>query len=59
MQIAWVTGLAPASTLERAVMAYGNEARLEFVYCDPCLLATVKPASERECNVDAAVGTSN
>jgi len=46
MQVAQVTSLAPVSTLERPVMAYGNEAQLEFVHCDPCLLATVKPASE-------------
>ena len=54
IQVVWITDLAPVSMLERPVMAYGNEAELEFVYCDPCLLATVKPANERECNTDAA-----
>ena len=54
MEVVWITRLAPASTLERPAMAYGNEAELEIVYCDPCLLAKVKPASERECDADVA-----
>ena len=40
-------------------MAYGNEAQLEFVYCDPCLLATVKPANERESDTEMVAGTAN
>ena len=57
-QVVWITPLAPLSTLERPVMAYGNEAELEFVYCDPCFLATVKPASERESEMDTAIETT-
>lgn len=57
IQVVWITGLAPVSTLERPVMTYGNEAQLEFVYCDPCLLATVKPAGEREKGAVTEVGT--
>ena len=57
-QVVWITPLAPVSTLERPVMAYGNEAELEFVNCDPCLLATVKPASERESEMDTAIETT-
>jgi hypothetical protein len=58
MQAVWVANLASASTLERPVMTYRNEVQLEFVYCDPCLLATVKPVSERECDMDAAAETT-
>ena len=58
IQVIWITSLAPVSTLERPVMAYGNEAQLEFVYCDPCMLATVKPASEREGDTDTPMGTA-
>ena len=57
-QIVWITPLAPVSTLERPVMAYGNEAELEFVYCDSCFLATVKPASERESEMVTAIETT-
>ena len=39
-------------------MTYGNEAQLEFAYCDLCLLAAVKPVSERECDMDAAGETT-
>ena len=49
MQVTWITDLTPASTLEGPIIVYGNEAELKFVYCDPCLLATVKPASQRGC----------
>jgi hypothetical protein len=58
MRVVWVADLASANTLEGPVMTYGNEAQLEFVYCDPCLLATVKPVSERECDMDAAGETT-
>ena len=54
MQVIWITDFAPVSTLEGPIMVYGNQAQMEFVYCDPCLLATVKPASERECGMDTA-----
>jgi len=59
MQVVWVTPLAPASTLEHPILVYGNEAQLEFIYCDPCLLATVKPASERGCGMDVAEETTD
>lgn len=58
MQVVWVTALAPVSTLERPVMAYGNEAQMEFVYCDPCLLATVAPMNKRERGIDVVEGRS-
>ena len=47
MQVTWVSGLASVGTLAQPIMTYGNEGQMTFVYCDPCLLATVKPASER------------
>ena len=58
MEVVWIINLCPASTLERPVMAYGNEAELEFVYCDPCLLATVKPVKRRKSDTGAAAETS-
>ena len=59
MQVLRVTSLTPASTLEQPVVDYGNEFQLEFVHYDPRLLPTVKPGSERECDMEAVKETAD
>ena len=59
IQCIWVTGLTPVSTPERQIVVCGGEAQVEFLYCNPCLPATVKPTSERQCDVGVAKETAD
>lgn len=45
--IMWVKPLAKTNTFSSSYLHYGNEASLEYVYGEICLVATVLPAKER------------
>ena len=58
IQVVRVTGFTPVSAIERLVIVYGNEVQLEFVYYNRYLLATVKPESDHECDMEAVEETA-
>ena len=46
-QITWVTPFGKGDCLRDVGMAYGNETSVEYIYCSPCLIVPIAPASDR------------
>ena len=46
-QITWVTPFKEGNQLKDAATTYGNEFTVDFVYCSPCLIVPIAPASDR------------
>ena len=47
-QLTWLTDFAKSTNeLKDRVLAYGNEVTVGFVYCSPCLIVRIDPASYR------------
>jgi len=47
MQITWVTPFKEGNNLRDVVTAYGNQVAVDYIYCSPCLIIPIDPASER------------
>lgn len=59
MQVVWLNSLTYASRPEEPVLLPSSVLRLDIIYCDPCFLATVKPARERASGMDVVRKTSD
>jgi len=46
-QITWVAPFKEGNILKDVATAYGNEFAVDFVYCSPCLIVPIVPASDR------------
>ena len=47
-QLTWLTDFSKsANALEDAVVSYGNDATVKHIYCSPCLIVRIGPASDR------------
>ena len=47
-QLTWLTDFSEsANELKDIALAYGNDVSVGFVYCSPCLIVQVNPASDR------------
>jgi len=46
-QITWVAPFKEWIILKDLAMAYGNEVAAEYIYCSPCLIVPIGPASDR------------
>jgi len=46
-QITWVAPFKEGIRLKDAATAYGNQFAMDFVYCSPCLIVPIDPASDR------------
>lgn len=46
-RVAWISPFSEQNRLRDITMAYGNEVSVGYVYCSPCLIAHVPPASDR------------
>ena len=47
-QVTWLTDFAESpNKLVDVGVSYGNEATANFVYCSPCLIVPISPASSR------------
>ena len=46
-QITWVTPFREGNNLRDVAMAYGNQLAVDYVYCSPCLIVPIAPASDR------------
>ena len=46
-QITWVAPFKKGNTLRDVATAYGNEVSVDFIYCSPCLIVPIGPASDR------------
>jgi len=46
-QITWVAPFKVGNPLKDVVVAYGNEVSVGFIYCSPCLIVPIDPASDR------------
>jgi len=47
MQITWVAPFEEGNNLRDVVTAYGNQVAVDYIYCSPCLIVPIDPASER------------
>ena len=47
MQITWVARFKEGNNLREVIAAYGNQVAVDYIYCSPCLIVPVDPASER------------
>jgi len=47
MQITWVAPFKEGNNLRDVVTAYGNQVAVDYIYCSPCLIVPIDPASER------------
>ena len=46
-QITWVTPFREGNNLRDVATAYGNQMAVDYVYCSPCLVVRIAPASGR------------
>jgi len=46
-RITWISPFNGRNQLKDFTMAYGNEVSVGYIYCSPCLIAHVPPASDR------------
>lgn len=46
-RITWISPFNGRNQLRDFTMAYGNEVSVGYIYCSPCLIARVPPASDR------------
>jgi len=46
-QIIWVAPFKEGNRLKDVATAYGNQVATDFVYCSPCLIVPIDPASDR------------
>jgi len=46
-QITWVAPFKEGIRLKDVATAYGNQYAMDFVYCSPCLIVPIDPASDR------------
>ena len=47
MQITWIAPFKEENNLRDVVTAYGNQVAVDYIYCSPCLIVPIDPASER------------
>ena len=47
MQITWVAPFKEGNNLRDVVTAYGNQVAVDYIYCSPCLIVPIDPATER------------
>ena len=46
-RVTWISPFSEQNRLKDVTMAYGNELSVGYIYCSPCLIAHVPPASDR------------
>lgn len=46
-RITWISPFNDRNQLRDFAVAYGNEVSVGYIYCSPCLIACVPPASDR------------
>lgn len=46
-QITWVSPFKEGNRLRDVVTAYGNQVAVDYIYCSPCLIVPIAPASDR------------